>query len=243
MRIRLIRLLAGMSVLAVSALVAVPAGATTSLTNGNFAGSPTAPFETVWASGTSANPTAIPGWTVTQGSVDWINGYWPAPTGSPAGSLSIDMNGTPGGGDSVTAGILTQTLATDANATYVVQFGLSGNTQCGSSTQDVSVSSSGSAPVNYVTNLSADQGQWASSAYSFVATSNSTTLTFAADPTDFTNCGAVIGNVTLTETAAAGALCKKGGWQSMFEPTGVPFKNQGDCVSFYATSGATPIGS
>src|SRR2546426_6227653 len=26
------------------------------------------------------------------------------------------------------------------------------------------------------------------------------------------------------------------------EPDGTPFKNQGDCVSFFATSGATPIG-
>jgi len=29
----------------------------------------------------------------------------------------------------------------------------------------------------------------------------------------------------------------------MFDENGLPFKNQGDCVSFYATSGAVPIGS
>jgi hypothetical protein len=29
----------------------------------------------------------------------------------------------------------------------------------------------------------------------------------------------------------------------MVDDLGNPFKNQGDCVSFYATGGATPIGS
>ena len=39
-----------------------------------------------------------------------------------------------------------------------------------------------------------------------------------------------------------GADCKHDGWQTMSDDLGNPFKNQGDCVSFYATSGATPIG-
>jgi hypothetical protein len=32
--------------------------------------------------------------------------------------------------------------------------------------------------------------------------------------------------------------CKKGGWQNFQNPDGSPmFKNQGDCVSFFATGG------
>lgn len=79
--------------------------------------------------------------------------------------------------------------------------------------------------------------------YSFVAPSASTTLSFAADPSNTTNCGAALADVTLTETAATGAQCKNGRWQTMHEPDGTAFKNQGDCVNFYATSGDTPIGS
>jgi hypothetical protein len=35
--------------------------------------------------------------------------------------------------------------------------------------------------------------------------------------------------------------CKKGGWQNFTNPDGTPmFKNQGDCVSFFATGGKNP---
>ncbi len=47
-------------------------------------------------------------------------------------------------------------------------------------------------------------------------------------------------------SSANANLCKKGGWQNLFTAppikdfdTGVPFKNQGDCVS-YAVHGGTP---
>jgi Tyrosine-protein kinase ephrin type A/B receptor-like len=31
--------------------------------------------------------------------------------------------------------------------------------------------------------------------------------------------------------------CKKGGWRLLTDATGTPFKNQGDCVSYFATNG------
>jgi hypothetical protein len=35
--------------------------------------------------------------------------------------------------------------------------------------------------------------------------------------------------------------CKNGGWQTFKNPDGSPmFKNQGDCVSFFATGGKNP---
>jgi hypothetical protein len=34
--------------------------------------------------------------------------------------------------------------------------------------------------------------------------------------------------------------CKKGGWQEFTDHEGVPFKNQGDCVSYVATGASNP---
>lgn len=50
-----------------------------------------------------SSSTQIPGWTVTQNTVDWIGSYWTTPVGN-----SIDLDGTPGfGGISQTLGSLT----------------------------------------------------------------------------------------------------------------------------------------
>ena len=77
---------------------------------------------------------------------------------------------------------------------------------------------------------------WVETGYSFVATGLSTTRTFAST-TPNSNCGPALDNVTITETAASGAQCKKGGWETMSDRFGTPFKNQDDCVSYYATDG------
>ena len=223
-----------------------PAAAATAFQNGNFTdGSYTASyagsgFETL--SPELGNATAMTGWTVTGGSVDWIQGYWPAP---PGGGYSIDMNGT-ATSTQTAVGILTQAFATDVNATYVVGFELAGNPNCGPSRKTLSVSAADTSPQFYtVGSTSNSEMGWTPQTYSFVAASHSTTLTFAADPNNTSNCGAALGDVTVAETAAAtGAQqCKNGGWSSMDGPDGIAFKNQGDCVSYYATSGATPIGS
>ena len=34
--------------------------------------------------------------------------------------------------------------------------------------------------------------------------------------------------------------CKNGGWQNMQDANGNSFKNQGDCVSYFATGGSNP---
>jgi len=107
------------------------------------------------------------------------------------------------------------------------------------------VSATGAAPASYsFTNTGAttltDMG-WQQMAYSFAATGSSTTLTFAAGPANTSSCGPALDDVTTTESVVGGAQCKGGGWQTMRNADGDLFKNQGDCVSFYATSGATPI--
>ena len=45
----------------------------------------------------------------------------------------------------------------------------------------------------------------------------------------------MIDNVSVTETIAPGAVCKNSGWKAMVDKTGTSFRNQGDCVSYYAT--------
>ena len=83
---------------------------------------------------------------------------------------------------------------------------------------------------------------WDVGSGSFVATSASSTLSFASDIVS--PCGPALANVSVTETVATGAQCKDYGWQSMLNPsTLAPFKNQGGCVSYYASSGAVPIGN
>jgi choice-of-anchor C domain-containing protein len=236
----------GSAIVAVAAAIALPVAALAggALINGSFENGTYSDggsgFETLIAG--TPNAVAITGWTVTSGSIDWISTYWKAEDGL----MSLDMNGTaPPAASAV--GTISQTFATTVNSTNVVQFFLAGNPECGPTTKNLIVSATGTAPQTYsFTNTSTttriDMG-WTVEAYTFVATSATTTLTFAADPSNMSNCGPALDNVSTTETAATGANCKDGGWQTMFHSDGTPFKNQGDCVSFYATSGATPIGS
>ena len=193
--------------------------------------------------------TTIPGWTVTTGNVDWINTYWQAEDGS----FSLDLDGTQ-------PGAISQTFATMPNATYFVQFYLSGNpdpnsycqyaadpTTCPSpSDKTLTVTANGSQPGYYSFDTSFygnghSSMDWQVEGYSFIATSSGTTLTFTSTtPGGF---GPALDNVTVTQEATAtGAQCKDGGWKTMYDGSGAPFKNQGACVSYYATSGATPIG-
>jgi choice-of-anchor C domain-containing protein len=183
-----------------------------------------------------AGSTDMTGWTVTAGSVDWIGTYWNAQDGS----QSLDMNGTG-------PGSIAQTLSTVSGDSYFVQFELAGNPAGGPSvkTLDVSV---GGLPTTYTfTNSSTTtlvSMGWIPEGYNFTATSSSTTLTFSGDSSNLTDFGPALDNVSVTQIVASGAQCKNGGWQIGTNPsTGLPYKNQGQCVSYFATSGATPIGS
>jgi choice-of-anchor C domain-containing protein len=201
-------------------------------------------FQTLVAG--TPNATAMDGWTVTAGSVDWVsNSYltWQ----SEDGTYSVDMNGSSSSGVSA-IGTISQTFDTTPNDTYTVEFWVSNNTACGPSTKSMTASA-GSASETVEVDSSHDvyQGQWlAADALTFVATSDSATVEFAADPSNTSNCGVAVDNVTVTQTASTGAQCKRGGWHSMVETADslfTPFKNQGACVSSYAKAGLVPIGT
>ncbi len=230
----------GAALAVVASLALAGSALAAGFTNGGFAGTSVASGGTYQDGGSGFMPsvsgTTIPGWTIS-GAVDWIGTYWQSEDGD---GYSIDMNASP------TAGTLTQTFDTVVNATYAVQFWLSGNPMCGAGDKTLTVSSGATSqdftftvPTSWAYNKGAMT--WASEMFSFVATSTSATLSFASTTTG--NCGPALDNVSMTAVAATGAQCKDGGWKTMYDENGALFKNQGDCVSFYATSGAVPIGS
>ena len=226
--------------LSVTLALASPAAALAAgVNNGSFEDGdfpPGVAFQTLSAGTPGAG--SITGWAVTAGQVDWINGFWTAQDGA----KSLDMNG-------FEPGTIAQTLATPVNSTWVIQFYLAGNPDCGDGVKTLTVSASGAAAQTYTFTNSgatthADMG-WTLESYTFVASGPSTDLIFAADPGNTSFCGPALDNVSATVTVPVeltGADCKDGGWRSMSDGEGTPFKNQGDCVSSFAQSGATPIG-
>jgi choice-of-anchor C domain-containing protein len=189
----------------------------------------------------SPGSTAITGWTVGGGGVDWISTYWNAEQGS----FSLDMNAT-------SAGSISQTFDTVAGATYSVSFWVSANPMCGAGTKTLTVSTdatgstAGSYPAAVTTAGDVSAMTWAKAGYTFTASGTSTTLTFTGDATAGA-CGPALDNVTVTPVSAIGASCKDGGWATNTYVDGsgntLTFKNQGQCVSYFATSGAVPIGN
>ena len=187
--------------------------------------------------------TAITGWTVSSGTVDWVDSsYWE----TAEGSKSIDLDGN-------SAGALTSdSFSTVSGGTYFVSFALSGNPDAdlGLKTVRVSASGSSSASADYSFNTStmgnthADM-MYQTEGYTFVATGTGAALTFASQTAGAW--GPVIDNVTVTQVATTGASCKDGGWATnlYMDSSGntLTFKNQGQCVSYFATSGAVPIGN
>ena len=100
----------------------------------------------------------------------------------------------------------------------------------------MTVEATGTAAQSYsfnASNTSHDAMGWTDKGYSFVAKSSSTTIIFKSTNDGYA--GAAIDNVSVTETVAPGAGCKYSGWKAMVDKTGTSFRNQGDCVSYYAT--------
>jgi len=175
----------------------------------------------------NAGDTSIDGWTVDAGSVDWIGAYWPAA----AGDMSIDMSG-------VEAGTISQAFATTIGNTYTVSFSLSGNPAGLPMVKTLDVSATGGTVANYTYDVTLNDlanMNWITAEYSFLATSASTTLSFMS--TTAGAFGPAIDNIVVTEEVPTKDDCKNGGWQTMIDTSGNAFKNQGDCVSFFATKG------
>jgi choice-of-anchor C domain-containing protein len=174
----------------------------------------------------AGNP-SIDGWTVDSGSVDWIGTYWKAQDGT----MSIDMSGAD-------AGAISQTFPTTIGNSYTVSFYLAGNPAGPPTVKTLDVSATGGTVNHYTfdsTTSTLANMNWTVESYSFFATTTSTTLSFASTtPGAF---GPALDNVVVTEAVPTKSDCKQGGWQAMVDTAGNQFKNQGDCVSFFATGG------
>jgi len=163
------------------------------VTNGNFQTSANiGAFENL-----SAGSTAINGWTVTNGSIDWIGTYWQAP---PSGGKSLDMDGNH-------PGAVSQTLELVLGQTYTVSFYLAGNpaihslktldVQLGSDTQQFTFNSSGK---NFTS-----MG-WVLESFTTTYTGGPSSITFASKDAYSSLAGPAIGGVSVTSTPLPAAL-------------------------------------
>jgi choice-of-anchor C domain-containing protein len=135
----------------------------------------------------SNGSTAINDWTVTNGSVDYVNAYWQ----NSNGSFSLDLSGSQ-------AGSIAQTFVTQPGNQYSVSFDLAGNVQDGPTVKTLRLSAGGSSQdfTFDVTGKTFANMGWLSKTFGFVASSNSTTLSFAS--LDNTTTGPALDNVVVT---------------------------------------------
>ena len=214
-----------MALAAVVVLTGSAFAAFTGLDNGGFedGGSAGPGYQTLLAGSTELAP-----WVITSGDVEWIGGYW-----TPASGVnSLDLAGN-------MPGKISQTIDTTVNNTYVVEFMLAGNPDGAPIVKTLSVVATGTAAASYTFDASStdkDAMGWTPRGYSFVAKGSSTTITFT-NTTALSPFGPALDDIVVTETAVTGAKCKNSGWKTMLDSVGNTFKNQGDCVSFYATEG------
>ena len=135
--------------------------------------------------------TAITGWTVSAGSIDYISaGYW-----QPAeGMRSLDMSG-------IAAGSISQTFDTIPGHSYQVTFSLAGNPDGLPTVKNLTVVATGGATSSYtfdITGKTRAAMGWVSKTYAFTANAASTTLSF--NSLDATSAGPALDNVVVTDT-------------------------------------------
>ena len=119
-----------------------------------------------------AGSTDLTGWTVTSGTIDYTGSTWQASDGS----RSLDLSG-------MQAGQIAQTFDTILGATYQVLFDLAGNPAGDPVEKLLRVAATGSTSQDYsfdTTGKTVTAMGWQTTAYSFTATSPSTTLLFTS---------------------------------------------------------------
>ena len=171
------------ALLAAAVAVAAPAGAA-SIVNGSFEdGIDPGSFTTVNA----VDSMSITGWTVGDGSIDYIGSYWTAQDGS----RSIDLSGN-------SIGTISQEFATFAGQSYAITYWVSKNPDGGDALRTGTISVGGStggfaySGVNDRTNMN-----WAQETFRFTATGASTTLSFMSDASGGCCFGPALDNVSI----------------------------------------------
>jgi choice-of-anchor C domain-containing protein len=179
--------------LAASALSSGSALAANLLVNGSFESGPNpGSFSTF-----NATSTAITGWTLTNGSIDYIGSYWTASNGS----RSLDLVGC-----CATAGTIAQTFNTVAGKTYKVTFDLWANPDGGAPYPRLAYANVGAGNLTFSSNGGGSNAapNWLGNSFSFVAGAGpTTTLSFSGDLASSTGSagvayGAALDNVSVT---------------------------------------------
>ena len=173
--------------LALAALAVVSTAHATPFQNGSFE-LPGGNEQTFYSTST-----AITGWTLTSGSVDYVKGYW-----QPAdGAYSLDLSGT-------SPGSIAQTFDTVAGHSYKVSFAMAGNPDSGPTVKTLQVQATGGALTQYSFDTSGKTKanmQWSTQTYQFTATGAATTLTFTSSVN--TPYGPTLDNVVVTDVTPA----------------------------------------
>lgn len=135
--------------------------------------------------------TAIPGWTVTMGTVDVIGSGWPDSDGD---GRSIDLDGTPG------PGALAQSFATVPGTEYKVAFSLASNPECAPTIKRLTVTVGNvTKPYTFSSAQASTGGMgWLKISFPFVATEKMSTLTFTSTDPAGSLCGPAIDAVSVT---------------------------------------------
>ncbi|MCQ4045291.1 choice-of-anchor C family protein [Streptantibioticus rubrisoli] len=184
----------------VSHLAAAPSAAP-GFSDGSFENPRVAPNTLrTFTTGRSIGP-----WKVTQATVDLLDGHWQAADGQ----QSVDLNGTEKDLPSTRPGAVSQTFATTPGATYTVTYALAGNYERGPAVKTGKVLVDGQDFQDFsfdTTGKSATNMGWVKRQMTFVATGDSTTLTFAST-TAHTPSGPVLDDVTVHRCKPSCCCC------------------------------------
>jgi choice-of-anchor C domain-containing protein len=166
-------------------LATTPAQAINLINNGSFENSSLGsgfPLITL-----SAGSTAINDWTVTSGNIDYKNQEWQASDGV----FSLDLSG-------LNPGSIAQTFVTTSGSQYLVSFDLAGNPDEDPMVKTLRLSAGGSSQdfTFDITGKTRENLGWSPQTFSFVASGDSTTLSFAS--LDNTAYGPALDNVVVT---------------------------------------------
>jgi len=159
-------------------LIVTPVQATNLIQNGSFETATVNPGSSLQLDAVS---TVITGWTVSQGTIDYIGTAWQASEGA----RSLDLQGLASGG-------IQQTFNTTIGETYRVTFDLAGNP-----IKEMRVSAGGSsADFSFdITGKSNSNMGWLSKSWDFTANSTTTTLEFTG--LGNSDAGAALDNVSV----------------------------------------------
>ena len=184
--------------IAMAVMTTIPAKANL-LTNGSFEQGPNPGSFTNLALGS----TAITGWTVSLGNIDYIGSLWV----SADGSRSLDLEGSAGTCDLVTPncpGGIAQSFSTVAGQQYTVTFDLAGNLLALPVIKTVHVSAAGQSQ-NFSFNTTghslASMG-WVLETWTFTASGSTTTLEFDTADNPPTGWGPALDNVSVNAVVA-----------------------------------------